>query len=300
MTSHISSHPQNILLTGATGYIGSAVLAALLDAGHTVTAITRSDAARAVVEASGATALIGDIGDVSWLTARLEEADAAVHTAAPGDASAEAFDCAVIDAVIEAFSGTAKRFVHTSGIWIYGDGAHITDASELDPPALVAWRPAIEQRLLDADVVASVVVPGIVHGNNAGISRILSDAPLNDRGELTLIGDGSQHWPTVHVDDLAELYLLLVQSDRGHGRVIGVNGQAVTVRELGQAVASARGVEGVAPETADAARARLSPAFADALLLDQRAEAAVARSLGWVPTRASLREELAQGLVAAE
>jgi nucleoside-diphosphate-sugar epimerase len=293
MTTHTATRPQTILLTGATGYIGSAVLASLLAAGHTVTAITRSDAARAAVEASGATALQGDLRDVEWLTAQLREADAAVHAAAPGDATAEAFDAAVIDAVVAAFGGTDKRFVHTSGIWIYGDGERITETSPLRPPALVAWRPALEQRLLDSGVVASVVVPGIVYGNDTGISRILSDAPLSEAGALRLVGDGKQHWPTVHVDDLAALYVLLVESDRGHGRVLGVNEHTATVRELTEAVAAARGARGVEAESDDVTRARLGAAFADALLLDQRADAAAARGLGWLPTRPSLLRELA-------
>lgn len=293
MTNHSATRSQSILLTGATGYIGSAVLAALLAAGHTVTAITRSDAASAVVEASGATALQGDIRDVEWLAAQLRAADAAVHAAAPGDATAEAFDAAVIDAVVAAFGGTDKRFVHTSGIWIYGDGERITETSPLRPPALVAWRPALEQRLLDSGVVASVVVPGIVYGNATGISRILSDAPLGELGALRLVGDGEQHWPTVHVDDLASLYVLLVGSDRGHGRVLGVNEHTATVRELTETVAQARGARGVETEPADATRTRLGSAFADALLLDQRADAAAARALGWRPTRSSLLRDLA-------
>lgn len=295
-SAHIqNSRPRNIVLTGATGYIGSAVLNVLVAAGHTVTAITRSDSASALVTARGATAAQGDLRDVDWLSSHLREADAAIHTAAPGDATAESFDAAVIDATIAAFSGTTKQFVHTSGIWIYGDGSSISDSSPLNPPALVGWRPGQEERLLRSDVVASIVVPGIVYGDNSGISTILSDAPLADGGALTLIGSGEQRWPTVHVGDLAELYLLLAQGDRGHGRVIAVNEHQATVRELGQAVAQARGVNGVAAETTDAARARLSEAFADALLLDQQAEATAARALGWTPTRPSLREELLAG-----
>ncbi len=294
MTIHTAPRSQTILLTGATGYIGSAVLDALLAAGYAVTAITRSDTASVAVEAAGANAVHGDIRDVEWLTAQLRAVDAAVHAAAPGDATAAAFDAAVIDAVIAAFGGTDKRFVHTSGIWIYGDGEHITEASPLRPPGLVAWRPALEQRLLDSGVAASVVVPGIVYGNDTGISRVLSDAPLSDAGALRLVGSGEQHWPTVHVDDLAALYALLVGSDRGHGRVLGVNEHPATVRALSEAAAEARGARGVETETADTSRTRLGAAFADALLLDQRADAAMARALGWQPTRPSLLQELAR------
>ena len=75
MTIHTAPRSQTVLLTGATGYIGSAVLDALLAAGHTVAAITRSDTASAAVEAAGATALPGDIRDVEWLIAQPREYD---------------------------------------------------------------------------------------------------------------------------------------------------------------------------------------------------------------------------------
>ena len=95
----------------------------------------------------------------------------------------------------------------------------------------------------------------------------------------------------MHVDDLARLYELAVTHEAPLGRVIGSDGSPTTVRELAEAAADAAGV-GVAPERADATRERLGAAFADALLLDQAAIGAKARSIGWVPEHTSVLDEV--------
>ena len=282
----------NILLTGGTGYVGGAVLDLLIRRGHTVTALVRSEKAAAAVRTLGAVPLVGDITDVSWLCKHLRSADAAIHAAAPGDGTAAEFDAVVVKAVIDSFADTAKPYVHTGGVWVYGNGAQITEAGPLSPPAITAWRPDLEREVLTADLAATVVVPGIVYGHGRGIPGLISGGPRTAAGALTLIGDGRQHWTTVHVDDLAALYVLVLERGSGLGHVIGVSGSNPTVRELGRAVAGAAGVH---PETVDSTRERLGGPFADALLLDQQASGAKARSLGWVPTRRSLLEEFTDG-----
>lgn len=282
----------NTLLTGGTGYVGGAVLDLLIRRGHTVTAVVRSQKAAAAVRTLGAAPLVGDITDVNWLSKHLRTADAAIHAAAPGDGSAAAFDAAVIKAVIDAFADTAKSYVHTGGVWVYGNGSRITEAGPFSPPAITAWRPDLEREVLTAGLAATVVVPGIVYGHGRGIPGLISGGPRTASGALTVIGDGRQHWTTVHVEDLAALYVLVLERGSGLGHVIGVSGTNPTVRELGEAVA---GVAGVHPETADSSRKRLGGPFADALLMDQQATGAKARSLGWVPTRRPLLAEFAEG-----
>lgn len=280
----------DILLTGATGYIGSAVLAALVERGHRVMALVRSGTSASRVEAAGAVALQGDITDVSWLASHLTAAEGAIHTASPGDDTSAAVDAAVVTAVVSAFGGTSKPYVHTGGIWVQGDGHDITEETPIRPPAIVAWREAVEDDLLTADVAATVLEPAVVHGHDAGIPALLASAPRTDDGVLTVIGDGSQHWTTVHVDDLAALYLLVLEGSPV-GRVIGASGHNPTVGELGEAIS--RGP--VAAEGDAASRARLGDLFAEALLLDQQAAGAKARSLGWNPVHPTLVEEIAAG-----
>jgi nucleoside-diphosphate-sugar epimerase len=277
-----------ILLTGGTGYIGSAVLEALTDAGHDVVAVVRDERAAGTVSAAGATALEGDVTDVAWFTAALEDVDGAIHTAAPDDGAPE-FNEAVVDAAIRAFGAGGRRFVLTSGIWEYGSGAELDDDGPLVPPSLVAWRVPQEERLLASGVDASIVAPGIVYGHGRGLIGLVTDAPRTPSGALRLIGDGSQRWTFVHVDDLARLYVAVLEHDGPLGRVIGSDGSPTTVHELAAAVA---GPAGVAAESADATRERLGAAFADALLLDQGAVGVKARAIGWEPESTSVIDEV--------
>lgn len=292
-----------VLLTGGTGFVGSAVLAALTARGHRVTALVRSEGSARTVEAAGATAVVADLTDTAALAALLEDADAAVHAAAASDGTSPAIDASVVDAVLATFDGTARPFVHTSGIWVYGSGDAIAEDSPLDPPAIVAWRLPIEERLLAAEargrVVASVVVPGIVYGHGAGIPGIVAGAPRGegpDGASLTLVGSGTQRWATVHVDDLAELYVLAVEQGLT-GRLLGAAGDSVSVVDLTRAASRAAGLGGaVGPESDDATRERLGAPFADALLLDQGvADVTRSLALGWNPRRPSLVEELETG-----
>jgi nucleoside-diphosphate-sugar epimerase len=276
-----------ILLTGGTGYIGSAVLEELAAAGHEIVAVVRSEASARAVSDAGAEPLLGELTDVDWLAAELAGVDAAIHAAVPDD-GADAFNAAVVEAVIRAFSGTARRFVLTSGVWEYGAGADLQDDGPLDPPALVAWRVALEDRLLRSGVDAAVIAPGVVYGRGRGLVSLILDGPRTDEGRLELIGDGEQHWTWVHVDDLARLYRVVMEHPSSVGRVIGSDGSPTTVRAVAESVV---GTGRVAPQSADAARERFGVAFADALLLDERAFGAKARSLGWMPEHTSVLDE---------
>jgi nucleoside-diphosphate-sugar epimerase len=277
-----------IVLTGGTGYIGSAVLQVLVAAGHQVTAVVRSQKSSLRVSDLGATGVIGDLFDAQWLASELRGHDALVHTAAGGDGRDADLDDAVIAAALDAFAGTGKPFVHTGGIWTYGAGAAITDDQEQRPPALTAWRVPREQRVLESGLRATVLRPAVVYGHGAGIPAMLTSAA--EQEPLTLIGSGEQHWTTVHVDDLAELYLLALQHSPGGRAYIGASGDNPTVRTLAEAVTSS-----VSPESDDATIARLGD-FGAALLLDQQASGERARSeLHWTPTRPPLVELLSEG-----
>lgn len=281
----------SVLLTGATGYIGSAVLRTLLAQGEVVHALVRTNEAADTVTRAGAKPILGDIRDVGWLTRQLNAVDGAIHAASPGDETSQAVDAAVASAVVAAYARTARPFVHTSGAWIYGTGSSIDESSPFDPPPLVAWRRDVESSILDTAVAATIVVPGVAYGYGGGIPALIAAAPRSADGRLTVLGDGAQHWTTVHVDDLAALYVLLLKNGASAGYVLGVSGVNPTVSELGRA--ADRG--DVVPEGIDASRARLGATFVDALLLDQQASGAKARALGWTPSRPSLIDEFHHG-----
>ena len=279
-----------VLLTGGTGLIGSATLNALLGSGHQVVAAVRSDSSANSVTEAGATALLGDIVDRDWLGEQLQGVDGAIHLAS--DNQGPGMDEAVTDAVLSAFGGTDKPYVHTGGVWVWGNGTDISEDDSQNPPAVTAWRSGPEGKLMDSQVKATVIAPGIVYGpGGEGITSMLKDGPTDDSGALVLIGTGDQHWTTVAVGDLAELYVLALEQSAGHTTYIGANGVNPTVRELGEAIVGPDGA--VAEGSPDEAAGRLGAAFAEALLLDQQASGSKARTeLGWEPNARSLAAEL--------
>lgn len=290
----------SILLTGATGYIGTSVLPRLIEEGHSVTALVRDAAKAATVEAAGATALIGDATDGELVTSAARDSDGVIHLASGQDV-----DPGFVQAVLTGLAGSGKPFVHTGGIWTYGSNADITDDSPAAPPAITAWRGANEAVVLRAEGVRGlVVVPSIVYGHGAGLARVVVDAPRGDAAApaLHLIGDGEQHWATVHVDDLAALYVLALEQGDAGAVYLGASGANPTVRELGAAAASAAGVAGgVVAETVDETAARLGAGLAEALLLDQQSRGSKARiDLGWEPNGPTLVEEITSGSYAPD
>ena len=287
-----------VVLTGATGFIGSHVLADLHKHGHEVIALVRDDLQAEAVAARGATPAVVDLYDRPAVTALLGDADGAIHTASPGDATSANLDSAVVDAVTGAFAGTGKPYLQISGLWIYGANPAITEASPFNAPAMVAWKEPIEQRVLGAtDMRGVVIVSSVAYGDGGGgIPGLLLGSPRDDAGNLIMLGPGQQHWSTVHAADLADFFRRVLEDDSARGRYIIGNGVNSTVAELTQAAAVAVGAPGAVPGSDEEARARLGDYFAEVLLLDQGTDAARARAeLGWQPTRPSLSDEFRRG-----
>jgi nucleoside-diphosphate-sugar epimerase len=287
-----------VALTGATGFIGSHVLAALQEHGHDVTALVRDDSQADRVSARGATATVIDLYDRPAVVGLLRDSDAAIHTASPGDATSADLDSAVVDAAIEAFTGTGKPYIHISGGWIYGDNTSIDEESPINAPALVAWKEAIDRRVLDANGMRGVViVSGVAYGDGGGgIPGLLLGSPRDDAGNLIMLGTGQQHWATVHVADLADFFRRVLEDESARGNYVIGDGLNPTVAELSEAAAVAVGAPGAVPGSDDEARARLGDYFAEVLLLDQGAVAARAQAeLDWHPSRPGLVEEFRDG-----
>jgi nucleoside-diphosphate-sugar epimerase len=266
--------------------------------GHEVTALVRDDAEADTVAARGATPAVADLYDQSAVAGLLRNADGAIHTASPGDATSADMDSAVVGAAIGAYAGTGKPYLHIGGLWDYGSNRDITEESAVNAPALMSWREPIAQRVLDAKQMRGVVITAAVaYGDGGGgIPGLLLGSPRDDAGYLTMLGTGQQHWATVHVTDLAEVFGRALDDDSAQGRYVIGNGVASTAAELTEAAAVAAGAPGAVPGSDDEARARLGPAFADVLLLDQGTEAARARAeLGWNPSHPTLADEFRYG-----
>lgn len=284
-----------LFITGGTGYIGQAVVRKAISLGHRVTALVRQDgsAAASAMASLGVKLHTGDLHEPQSFAATAGAADGVVHIASTNDASAAAADEAAAVAMLSHLQPGAT-FVYTSGTWVYGNtaGEPATEASSLNPTPLVAWRPAVEQRVLalaaSRSIAAVVLRPAMVHGYGGGIFGMLAGM-ARQTGSVRIVGDGRNHWPAVHVDDLATAYLGAVElAASGDGRVTGqifnvVAEDAVAVAEMGEAIRASVGADRVEPWPLDDARQSLGP-FADALALDQTASGQHARRvLAWEP-----------------
>jgi nucleoside-diphosphate-sugar epimerase len=287
-----------VALTGATGFVGSHVLGELREHGHEVVALVRNAHQAELVAARGAAPVVVDLYDRPAVASVLRATDGAVHTASPGDETSAGLDSAVVDAAIDALGASGKPYLHISGLWIYGANASITEESRPDPPGLVAWKLPIEQRLLDAQGMRGVViVSSVAYGDGGGgVPGVLLGSPRDEAGKLVMLGTGQQHWPTVHVADLANVFRRVLENDSARGRYVIGDGVNPTVAELTEAAAAATGAAGAVPGSTDEARTRLGDYFAEVLLLDQGTAAAKARAeLGWQPSHPGLVEEFRHG-----
>ena len=263
-----------------------------------MTALVRDDAQADTVATRGATPVVVDLYDRPAVARLLSDADGAIHTASPGDATSVNLDSGVVDAVIGAFGGTGKPYLQISGLWIYGANPSITEASAFNAPALVSWKEPIERRVLGATGMRGVViVSSVAYGDGGGgIPGVLLGSPRDDAGNLIMLGTGQQHWSTVHAADLADFFRRVLEDQSARGRYVVGDGMNPTVAELTQAAAVAVGAPGAVPGSDDETRARLGDYFAEVLLLDQGTDAARARAeLGWYPSHPSLADEFRHG-----
>jgi nucleoside-diphosphate-sugar epimerase len=287
-----------VTLTGANGFIGSHIVAELQAHGHDVTALVRGTAQADVAVDRGAAAVVTDLYDRPAVARELAGADAAIHTAGPNDETSAEMDAAVADAAIDAFAGTGKPYLHIGVLQIYGANTSITEDSPLSPPALVAWRVPVEQRVLDATGMRGVVIESsVAYGDGGGgLPGLLLGSPRDEAGNLVMLGAGRQHWPTVHVADLADFFRRALESESARGRYIVSDGLNPTLAELTEAAAVAAGSPGAVAGSEEEARTRLGDHLAEVVLLDQATGAARAQAeLGWTPSRPGLVEEFRHG-----
>jgi nucleoside-diphosphate-sugar epimerase len=275
-----------IFLTGGTGYVGSAVLDALVRGGHTVDALVRHSQGAAIVQARGASPVLGDLFDPATWRDAAAAADGAIHAAAEYGPRVRQVDEAAVH-VLETLPRKDGRFiVYTSGIWVLGPAPSAVDErAPLNPVEIVSWRPAHEQRVLDAasaGVRAIVIRPGIVYGGARGIvADIFKDV---SNGLVRVIGSGDNHWPLIYDRDLGELYLRVVNTPGASGVYHANDEGDEKVNDLVDAIGGHAQIRpSVRHVPLAEARQKMGP-YADALALDQIIRSPRARGLGWAPT----------------
>lgn len=260
-----------IFLTGATGYIGSAVAKTLRGAGHDVDALVRRDADTGFLRELGVVLIAGELTSIPSLP--LDEYDAFVHTAQSKQNTAEA-DRAAVDA----FTAADGFFLYTSGVWVLGNNKDADEASDVNPLEIVKWRPPHEELVFGTG--GAVLRPGCVYGGRQSLCASWF-AAAEQKQAVRLVGDGTNRWAMVNIHDLAELYLRIVEQ-RTPGMLHGIDETNVTLGDCVRAVAPNTTIETM---PLDVARTKLG-AFADALAVDQRIASSATRKLtGWSPSR---------------
>jgi nucleoside-diphosphate-sugar epimerase len=284
-----------IFLTGATGYVGGAVLDALIRGGHDVTALVRDKERAKRVARRGAHAVIGDLTQPESFASELDGQDGYVYAAYDSRPGGPAVERAALDIITKAAarprtggtSGSPKRFViYTSGVWILGRSPDpATEDAPINPIDHASWRPGHERLVLGAasDTLRTVVVrPGLLYGGGTGIVADLFAAASN--GLVRIVGDGNNRWPLVYDRDLADLYARLVVRDDASGIYHANDEGDERVNDLVSAIKPHMRVKlAVRHVPIDEARNKMG-SYADALALDQVVRSPRARALGWSPT----------------
>jgi nucleoside-diphosphate-sugar epimerase len=297
-----------ILLTGGTGYIGSAVLDALVRSGRHVDALVRNSQSAAAVRARGAHPFLGNAMEPASWSEVAAAADGIVHAAAASGVRQRQLDEVVVETMAALPPKDGRVLVYTSGVWALGAApSPVDERAPLNAPELVAWRPAAEQRVLDtasSGVRAIVVRPGLVYGGSRGIIGDLLRDVAN--GLVRVVGAGGNHWPLIYDRDLGELYTRLVNTPTASGVYHANDEGDETVNEIVAALAAHAAIRPTVRHVPIAEARQKMGAYADVLALDQIVRSPRARGLGWSPTlhsvagnAARLLEEWRRGREAA-
>ena len=291
-----------IFLTGGTGYIGSAVLDALLRGGHKVTALVRDPEKAERVALRGVKGVVGELASPRSYAAAAEACDGIIHTAYEYTKRGPDVDRQAIEnllAIARRRTDGAERpfFIYTSGVWVLGQTADpAAEDAPVAPAPNVTWRPVHEKLVLDAGadgtVRTALIRPGIVYGGSRGIiGDMLKDA---GNGLIRVVGTGKNHWPCVYDRDLADLYLRVATNPTASGIFHANDEGDERVNDIAEALAqNAKTPADIRHVPLEEARAKMGE-YADALALDQRVRSPRARALGWNPALRSVAGNVAR------
>jgi nucleoside-diphosphate-sugar epimerase len=286
----------NVLIIGATGYLGSAIDEALDERGHRTFGVARSEAARQRLLQRGTTIVEADAARPQTLVPPARDADAVVYVANVTDADNWDVGSNALRAIRKGLAGSEKTFVYISGAWVYGSTGPVpaTENSPLNPPPLILRRIEHEHLTFDMTKVGIrglVVRPGIVYGGGGGVPTMFVQS-ARERGAATIVGDGSNHWATIGLADLGSLVALAVERGLPGRAYNAVNDDQPEVRRIAEAASRGAGAGGKTKMVPEA----MMGLFGDCLALDQYVSSERAKTdLHWKPTGPTIIEELERG-----
>ena len=295
-----------IFILGATGYIGGAIAQRALQVGHTVHGLARSDQAEATLRERGVVPVRGSLDDHELLVRTARESDAVVFAVSYGSdiqAAMRALSAAV-NALLLGLEGSSKAFLYSSGVGAYGDtGMREVDEDEpLHPDPLFAPLIEIEQSILSSAArgVRSVVIRAAqVYGSGGGGSApfvSLIDM-ARQMGYAVYLEAGTNAWSTIHLDDLANLYVLALEKAPAGTLLNAAAEPPVSLKEIAGAVGHAAGLtDAPLSLTREEANAVFGPFMTSFLARNMRVSSARATSLlDWRPERPSVLDDLTHG-----
>ena len=286
-----------VFVTGASGHIGSAVVPELIQAGHEVVALSRSDASAEAARALGAAVHRGDLGDLDGLRKAAGDADAVIHLAfdhssipAGRFADAVAADLTVVRAIGDALAGTGKTFI---GVGLANTGDARRDAVINANPRSAVARAILS--LADRDVRAILVgIPPVTHSSRDrhGFIPLLVKI-ARDTGVSGYVGDGANRWPASHTLDVARLFRLALEKAPSGARLIAAAEEGIAVREIAEIIGRGLNVPAVSVPAEQAADHFKGFPF---VTLDIAMSSSQTRELlGWEPVHPGLVADLEQG-----
>ncbi|MGH8996279.1 MAG: SDR family oxidoreductase [Acidimicrobiales bacterium] len=287
-----------IFVTGASGWIGSAVLPELIGAGHQVLGLARSDASAQEIANLGAEVLRGDLEDTDAVRAGSRDSDGVIHLAyqhSLGQVGGAEADAKVIETFTTALAGTGKPMV-ISGATLTRPGRPSTERDELIAAGPIAARITNMQTALAASErgvrATLVMLPRSVHGQgerHGFIPQLIARARAN--GVSGYVSDGSTRWPAVHVKDAAVLYRLAVERAPADSVLYAVGDEGVPIREIAEAIGRHLDL----PARSFRAEEFGLP-LAPLLSTDMSASSAITQELlGWKPVHPGLIEDIERG-----
>lgn len=288
-----------IFLTGATGFVGSAIVQELLAAGHEVTGLARSEEAATALRQAGAEAHFGSLDDLDGLARGAAASDGVIHTAFVHDfsdyAGAGRKDQAVVRTLADSLAGSDRPLVITSVTALLPAGRLATEADAPDPASASAIRIPSEQVLTEAAArrvrTAAVRLPPSVHGDgdHAFVPTLIGIARA--KGVSAAIGNGANRWPAVHRLDAARLYRLAVESAPADARLHAVADEGIRFGDIAALIGRRLNLP-VASVPAEQADGHFGWLAHFAAIDNPTSSAWTQELLGWRPTRPGLLADM--------